>query len=56
MRSTGIRPSLKLDRIVGARPDKKGLTIVPFKQEFVFPVPTKIYKKRPNVTKEGFKF
>lgn len=56
MRTTGIKQNLKLDRIIGARPDRQGLSIIPFKKEFSFPVPAMSRKTMPNITKNGYKF
>ena len=56
MRTTGIKQDLQLNKIVGARPDKKDLTIVPFKKEYEFPVPQKSFRQNSNITKDGFKY
>jgi len=55
MRTTGIKQDLVLDKIVGARPDKKGLSIVPFKKEYEFPIPQKSINL-VSTTKDGFRY
>ena len=57
MRSTGIKPNLKLEKITGLRADKPRLhNTVNLKEEYVFPTPIKSIKGIPNQTRDGYKY
>lgn len=49
--------SLKLDKVEGIRHDLgRRATIVPLKKDTSLPQPTKIFKNKQNITKDGKRF
>ena len=56
MRTTGIRPSLNLNKITGLRPDNRfGKTFPKVKSEDKRPITSKSMKTVANVTRDGLK-
>jgi|DEB0MinimDraft_10_1074344.scaffolds.fasta_scaffold13144_4 hypothetical protein len=57
MKTTGIRPNLSLNRILGIRPDTNPVgTKVPFKKEIKLEQTPASKKLKSRTTKDGFKY
>lgn len=56
MRTTGIKPSLTLEKVRGIRIDTGPVSYVPLKKENKFPEPVKSIKYSENITKDGYKY